>query len=246
MIERAAVAAHEDEVVLVDLATAALPARLDHAFGHRRHAPHVVRGQLTAAGVRGQRASATERARRRERAAFTLRAEAVVLERDDHGEREAVVDLGDVDVVGTDPRHRERSLARLHRAGGQTPLAPTLHHVPGMALAPAPDVRRRLLEVAGALAGRDHHRDTAVRHEATVEEPERLGDPARVVMILDGDRVAHLARARCRPPSRAASPRPRRSGPRSCRTCPCDAAPPARRCWARRRDRRPRRAPGCP
>ena len=64
-----------------------------------------------------QRAAEADRAALDEAPALALRAEAEVLELDDHGDGEAVVELGDVDVGGRDARHRERVAARLHRAG---------------------------------------------------------------------------------------------------------------------------------
>src|SRR6185369_1088145 len=80
-VEDAAVPADEDEVVLVDLPLAALSARLDHSFGERREAPHVVGRELSAARVRRQRPVRRELAVLDEGAALSLRAEAVVLER---------------------------------------------------------------------------------------------------------------------------------------------------------------------
>ena len=50
----------------------------------------------------------------------------------------------------------------------------------------------RLAEVAGPLGARDHDRERAVGLEAVVEEAQRLGDPARVQVLLAGQLlVAH-------------------------------------------------------
>src|SRR6185295_17983610 len=110
--QETAVAAHQDHVVAWYLAVAAFAARLDDRFGERRHAPHVRARELTAAGVDGQRAAGARVSGGDERAGFSLAAEAVVLERNEHGERVAIVELGDLDVFGADPGHGEGGRAR--------------------------------------------------------------------------------------------------------------------------------------
>ena len=58
VLDGAAVAAHQDEVVVGGLATTALSARLDHSFGQRREPPHVEGGELSPTGVGRERPSA--------------------------------------------------------------------------------------------------------------------------------------------------------------------------------------------
>src|SRR5687767_3952961 len=89
--EAAAVACREDEVVLFDLAVATLAAALDDGLAERSHAPHVVTGELTAAGVGRQGTAGAELAVFNERSAFALAAETVVFERDEHRVGVAVV-----------------------------------------------------------------------------------------------------------------------------------------------------------
>src|SRR5688500_5223869 len=70
--EAAAVTGREDEVVLLDLAVAALAAPLDDRLAERGHAPHVVAGELAAAGVGRERTARAELAVLDERAALAL------------------------------------------------------------------------------------------------------------------------------------------------------------------------------
>ena len=73
------------------------------------------------AAVRGHRQLAAEADAPAldEAPALALRAEAEVLQLRDHGDGEAVVELGDVDVGGLHAGHRERLAPGLHRAGGR-------------------------------------------------------------------------------------------------------------------------------
>ena len=67
------------------------------------HAVDVALGQVAAAGVDRQAAAELDGAARRERAALALGAEPEVLELQQDGDREAVVELGDVDVGRAEP-----------------------------------------------------------------------------------------------------------------------------------------------
>ena len=60
-----------------------------------------------------------------------------------------------------------------------------------MALGHAHDRHQRLLEIARAVGGADDDRSAAVAFEAAVEQPERIGDHARGVMVLDRERLVH-------------------------------------------------------
>ena len=91
---------------------AGLAAQLAHRLDDVVHAEHVRLREQPAVGVDGQAPPSSMRAVRDERAALAARAEAGLLELLQHLEREAVVDLGEVDVVGPDAGHRERLGAR--------------------------------------------------------------------------------------------------------------------------------------
>ncbi len=101
-----------------------------------------------------------------------------------------------------------------------------------------------------AIGGADDHRGAAVALQAAVEQPERIGDHARGVVVLDGERLVHhhvavedrvLARDDGHLGEAAA---------RSCRRAPCGGARPGRRagpartCRSAPRTRRPARTPG--
>src|SRR3954452_1670688 len=155
----AAVAGDEDVVVLVDLPLARLAARLDHALRERREAPHVVRGQLAAAGVARQRAPRPELAVGDEVAAFALGAIPVVLERDEDRVRVAVVQLEHVDIGQLDAGLTQRHRPRLGGARVDARIAIAAPGVAGRALAEAAQVDRRLAKLARPLRRGDDHGD---------------------------------------------------------------------------------------
>ena len=119
VVEHSAVAADDRGLVPADLPRAGLAPDLRDGFQQRRHSPQVVRGQLAAAGVGGQRPAGCQRSAGGELAAFALAAEAVVLQRDQDGVGVAVVNLPDVDVCGSQPGLLVRRGARRRRAGDE-------------------------------------------------------------------------------------------------------------------------------
>ena len=143
-------------------------------------------------GVDRQRAAETDAAVHDERPALALLAEAQDFELADHREGEAVVDLGDVDVLGADARHVVGARRGLHEAELQQ--VGTLRDRSrrfGMALGHAHDRDQRLLQVARAVGAADDDGRTAVALEAAVEQAEGIGDHARGVMLLDRERLVH-------------------------------------------------------
>ncbi len=60
-----------------------------------------------------------------------------------------------------------------------------------MALGHAHDRDHGLFEIARTIGGAHDDRRTAVALEAAVEQAKRIGDHARGVMLLDGERLAH-------------------------------------------------------
>ena len=127
-----------------------------------------------------------------ERPALAFLAEAQKLELVDHREGEAVVDLGDVDVLGPDARHVVGARCRLGEAElQQVGALGDRGRRFGMALGHAHHRDQRLLEVARAVGGADDDGGAAVALQAAVEQPERIGDHARGVMLLDRERFVH-------------------------------------------------------
>src|SRR5438093_5621448 len=103
--ERAAGAVSERDVAVLHLHLGMrLAAELAHGLDHLRHATAVGRmvvAEPAAVGVEGQPADARDQvAVGHELAALPLLAEAEILERHDHGDREAVVDRRVLDVAG--------------------------------------------------------------------------------------------------------------------------------------------------
>src|SRR6185503_17509473 len=117
-----AVPVRERELRARDLAFACLPAQLAHRLDHVEHASgeaRMYRREQPAVRRHRERAARADPAAFDEAAAFALGAKAEVLELDDHGDGEAIVELGDVDLLRPDARRAERFAARLHRAGGR-------------------------------------------------------------------------------------------------------------------------------
>src|SRR5438552_14400016 len=146
----AAVARDEGQIVLRHLPLPALAAYLNHGLRDRGHAPHVEARQLPAARVDGEPSPWSGHLLRHERAALALGTEPVVLERDDHREGVAVVELGEVQVRDADARHAEGGLAGEHGAGGERVGGAAAQ----MPLPHAPAVAARLAQAPRTLAPR--------------------------------------------------------------------------------------------
>ena len=88
--------------------------------------------------------------------------------------------------------HREGLGRRLGQAerGKVGPLRDGARRV-RMALGGAHDDDRLVPHVARAVGGADHHRRAAVALQRAVQQAQRIGDHARGLVILDGDRIAH-------------------------------------------------------
>ena len=146
-----------------------------------------------AMGVDRQLAAQPDAAVHHERPALALLAEAQDLELAHHGEGEAVVDLGDVDVLRPDAGHREAALGAAFtrpksRRSGRCAIDAGDSGWPSA----TPMIGdQRLLQVARAVGGADDDGGAAVALQAAVEQPERIGDHARGVMLLDRQRLVH-------------------------------------------------------
>lgn len=113
-VENAAVAGNQYPVMVGDLARTSLAAGLHHRFVQRRHAPHVERAELTTAGVELDPAVRPDHAGLGDaRSPFTFREEAIVLQGQQRGERVAVVDLRDPDLVEGRARHLQGPADRI-------------------------------------------------------------------------------------------------------------------------------------
>ena len=117
-------------------------------------------------------------------------AEAEVLVGDELGDREAVVDLGEVDVLGSDAGHGERLPSRLdggwERREGPLPAADQrVGRQPG-----APQVDRLVGELRREVGASEEHGGGAVGRRTAVEQAERPRDERRVEHLLAGDLAA--------------------------------------------------------
>ncbi len=106
--------------------------------------PGMVRREAAAVGVGRARAVERRAAAGDEGTAFAALAEAEVLEREQHGDRERVVDHAQVDVAVADAGHRHRHRARLRRGD--------VEQRPRRRCRCAAPLRRRRARTAGFLA----------------------------------------------------------------------------------------------
>nr|WP_264000144.1 hypothetical protein [Mycolicibacterium vanbaalenii] len=189
IVEDAAVTGDENAVVVVDLTFAALATRLHHRLVQRGHPPHVERAQFAATGVELDPSARSDHARfGHRRPPFTFRDEPVVLQRQQCGERVAVVDLRDADLVERGVGHLERIGTRLRGAADEAEVVVADSRSARMRLRPTQHPHRWLPQRAGTLERRDDDGHAAVAHQAAVVEVERLGDVAAVVVLLQGQR----------------------------------------------------------
>src|SRR5229473_3086447 len=189
-----ALAVDQSHLRVLDLARAAFAAQLTHRLGDRKErtgmAWMTMREQATVCIDRKFTAEFDASAFD-EAAALSLGTEAEILELDYHDRGEAIVKLGDVDIVRPNSRHRVGAFARFF--GGRRRQADGLADVlVRMALARAEQINRFLLEVAGALGGGHNDCRAAVTHERAIEQMERVADHPRVEHVVDRDGLAHL------------------------------------------------------
>ena len=143
-------------------------------------------------GVGGQGAAERERTVGDEVLRLAAPAEAELLELRQHERREVVVDDCGVDVRGAAAGLRPELPRDQPHLGECTDVVAVVarHHllVGAGALRGARDDRRRACQVGRALRTGHHHRDRAVALLAAVEQPQRVDDPARRLVLVEGDR----------------------------------------------------------
>ena len=168
-------------LALLGLALQLLVVLVDHA--HAGGAGRMAEGLQPAVGVHRQLAVERERAARDVLLRRALLAEAEVLVGEQLGEREAVVHLGDVDLL---PRVRDaglrvdllgRDLGRASSAGSRSSGPPAGSATSAMPMRPHQDVV--VAEALRELAPRDDRGGGAVGLRGAVVEAERPRDDAR-------------------------------------------------------------------
>ena len=239
--ERAAGAVRQREVAVLHLhlrmrLAAQLAHRLDH-LGDAAAVGRMVVAEPAAIGVERQLADARDQvAVGHERAALALLAEAEVLELHQHGDGEAVVDRGVLDVGGLDARLGEGRRAATARARvGQIDLA--AHLVSWRPRRRRCSLTLGRLSLAAISGATTIDGAAAVGDDAAVEPMQRIGDHRRVHHLLDRD---HVAQHRVRVVLRVVRGRDLDPGEllaTSCRTRACGAWRTSRTC-SRRSGRR--------
>src|SRR2546422_890611 len=178
-----------------DLALPGLPAKLPHDLDRLRHAGSADRltaGLQATRGVDGNLAVQRGEAVRGRGAAFPLLDEPEVLDREDLGDREVVVHLGDLDVFGLESRLLERALARDDGRVHHREVAPIVQREEIARLTGAGDPDGGVCELAGLLHLAEDHGGGAIGQGRAVEQPERLRDPRGVQHRLEGDLLLEL------------------------------------------------------
>ena len=142
-------------------------------------------------GVHRQFAAEADTPALDERPALALRAEAQVFDLRDHHASEAVVNLGDVDILVLHAGHikgarRGLCQAQLQHIG---PLGNRAGRV-RVALRHADDADRRA-RVLGVVPAAHHHRGRPVAFQAAVEQAVGVGDHAGRVVVLHRQRLFH-------------------------------------------------------
>ncbi len=186
-------AGHQRVLRVLDLAlagfTAQLPHRLDQVVGRARRLP---RRDLAAAGIERQVAVVREVVIADERAALARLAEAECLELQHDRDDEVVVGVKRGDVLDAEAGRAERLLAAdLVTALGHVHQVLAALEVGQLGIADRDDglVEAFLL---GALAAHHDEPGRAVRPHHAVEQADRIGDHARVHVVVDRDRHAQL------------------------------------------------------
>src|SRR3990172_8700767 len=189
---RATGAVNETDLRVGHLAFARLATKLPYRLDDGEDAIHARVGIREAPAVRVHREGA---ARRRplplhELPELSWPAEAQRLQRHAHRVGEGVVQLDEIEVLVLAPRHRERARPRdAGRRPGQ--VGHRVDSCMGMRLAETQDVDRLLLVVLCPLGGREEHGSARVGDQTAVEQVEGVRDPAGVVVVLEGHRIAH-------------------------------------------------------
>jgi len=163
-----------------------------YRFGDAIHAVDVRLVQLTAVRVDRQPATDLDRTVGDEILGLALPAETQLLQLDQRERREVVRQNRGLSIGRLQPRLLLQ-LQTDQTHFGQTQLRPVVADdrilVRARPLRRGLDERRSLLEIAGSLRRRDDNRHRAIGFLAAVQQPQRFGDPPRILVILNGDRL---------------------------------------------------------
>ena len=121
--------------------------------------------------------------------AFAFRAETQIFELDDHRDREAVVELGDIDVRGFESGPGESGTSGIDSAGRRQRLVFADVAV-AQAVTLAEQTHRGLAQIPCALDARNDTGSRAVGYERAVEHVQRRSRHGGVEHVLYGDELA--------------------------------------------------------
>src|SRR4029077_404594 len=112
--QHTAITMRDRGLAIGDLPRAALAAQLPRRLDQQEEAVHAGMAirKPAAIGVDRQAAAGRDAATLDKRAAFSLGAETEILEKEDRVDREGVIELDDIDILGAEPRHRVGDAAR--------------------------------------------------------------------------------------------------------------------------------------
>src|SRR5262245_18446879 len=177
--------ADERHVDVLDLALAGPPRGLQGALDDVPEAVDAPGAQTSAERVERQLTIELDASVLDEVERFTLLAEPVRFEAVDHRRREAVVDLRDVHVLWREaralPGQARGALPDFHVA---RKAADAPGHLERQPLAVAGDVGGPRAQIASTVAGGQHDGDRALHRDVAVVEAERVGDHARIQIVL--------------------------------------------------------------
>ena len=120
--------------------------------------------------------------------AFSLGAKTQVFQFHDHGNREAVINFGDVDVTRLQASPAERHLPGIHGAAGRQAFCVADMPVT-QAISRTQQINRFFSQVAGAVGTGYHHRGSAIRNNGAVENMQRRCYFLRIQYIIDRNRI---------------------------------------------------------
>src|SRR3990172_5101084 len=165
----------EPDLRACDLALSRLAPQLAHDLDRLRDArrPHGVPARLeTTGGVHADPRVQRGLAVLRRVAAFPLRDEPEILDRHDLGDREVVVDLGDLDVDRGLPGGVERSLARDHSRVHRREVASVVDREEVRRVAGPNQVDGRVRELPRLVRRAQHDGGRSIAQRGAVEHPE--------------------------------------------------------------------------
>src|SRR5579875_620481 len=175
------------------LAWATLTAQLPRSLDEQENAVHtrMTVGKPTTVGIHWKWSAWRGTLPADERAALAASTETQRLQREQDRDRKRVVDLNHIDFGRSETGHSEGCLPRGNGSLVRGQIGHIRDRIVGMRLPVPKNPDRGLARFPGSFGRRDHHSAAAVGHKATVQQVQRLGNPARIEYIFNSDWIAH-------------------------------------------------------